>query len=135
MATRKYTAATAPAGLTSAQVLALVDDGDMTKAQAAKYLKARMDAQVEAGRRPKFASRNAYEALTGKAYEFDASVALTHKQRAKASKPAKAKPAKAKPNARKKADTVDDLVARLKDAVGDADNAEILAAFTALLKR
>jgi hypothetical protein len=133
MAARKYNASNLPAGTTAREVLEHVDKGELTKAQALKFITARCDAKVASGRRPTFASRKAYETLAGKAYDFDADVAKTRKQARKAAKPAK--PAKAKASkAKAKPSSLEQLTAQLAEALEGADEATVVATFTALAK-
>lgn len=142
MATRtRKTPITLPAGLTAREVLALVDDGTTPKAEASAYLQARVDAALAAGRRPRYATVKAIEALTGKAPEFDRAKALTRKQAKAASveaapapkAPAKRKAApKAKAAPQARAPSVQDLIALLGGQLAGAGPAEIAAAFTAI---
>lgn len=138
MATRKITHTNAPAGLTAKQVLAHVEDGDMTKASAVKYLQARVDRDLSAGRIPKFPTRKALETLTGKPVDYDREAVKSRKarkaERVEAAAPAK--PAKRTRKAKAKAEpavqaevTVEGLLAQLGEI---ASTEEILAAFLAL---
>jgi hypothetical protein len=132
MAKYTYTAATLPAGTTARDVLEHVDSGALSKAQGVKFLRARCDAKVAAGRRPTFASRKALETLEGKAYAFDADVAKTRKQARKAAEPKAAKPAKRKAKASKAQPSLEALTAQLAQALEGADEATMIATFTAL---
>lgn len=137
MTTTKRTRVEIPQGATSKEVLALVANGDVTKAAATKFIKARMDRAVENGRLPRYAARKAYAELTGKEYEFDRA-ALVGKPKPKpkpatkpAAKPA-AKPAN-KPATKPQEPSVDDLIAMLADKAG-IDASTLAAMFTMLAK-
>lgn len=137
-----YTAATIGSGKTAKEIIAHVEDGDISSAQAAKYLHDRMAAQVANGRRPRYASLKAYATLAGKEFEFDRSATPTRKQRRKAAAETAAPAKAAKPKRTRKSRTnakpevsVDELVAQLGSALEGADQATIMAAFTKLLHK
>jgi len=127
-----------PALSTASDVLAYVETGETTKAEAVAFLQARVDACVAAGRRPKFPTLKALGTLTGDAPAIPKGLATRrsklnalHEERvaARTAKAAATKAAKAPAKPKASGESLNDIAKRLK-AMSDAD----LAKFFLLLK-